>query len=106
MLKLVNAVEPNATLNYNKHYIGLKVGGSPMNFVTSMPRRAHVIMTIKLPQSTDVDTQLEEAGIETLTYEAQWRQYRLRLDSTVDEKQREVLLNLVRQAREGFGKQA
>ena len=106
MLKLVNAVEPNATLNCNKHYIGLKVGGSAMNFVTFMPRRAHVIMTIKLPQSTDVDTQLEEAGIEALTYEAQWRQYRLRLDSTVDDKQREVLLNLVRQAREGFGKQA
>lgn len=106
LLRLVNTVEPNAALNYNKHYIGLKVGGSPMNFVTFMPRKAHVIMTIKLPQSNEVDEQLEEAAIETLTYESQWKQYRLRLDSTVDDKQRDVLLRLVRQARDGFGKQA
>lgn len=104
LLKLVNEVEPKATLKYNKHYIGLEVDGSPMNFVTFTPRKAHVIMTIKLPQTKETDGQLEEAGIEALTYESQWRQYRVRLESQVDEKQREVLLQLIRQARENRGK--
>lgn len=106
LLELVNEVEPKAVLKYNKHYIGLEVDGSPMNFVTFMPRKAHVIMTIKLPQTKKTDDQLEEAGIETLTYESQWRQYRVRLESQVDDKQREVLLRLIRQARENRGKAA
>ena len=106
LLALVNEIEPTAILKYNKHYIGLEVDGSPLNFVTFIPRKAHVIMTLKVPQSTEVDEQLKEVGFDTLTYESQWRQYRLRIDSGVDEKQRVTLLNLIRQAREGFGKAA
>jgi hypothetical protein len=104
LIKLVNEVEPTAILKYNKHYIGLEVNGSPLNFVSFMPRKAHVIMAIKLPKSQDVDDQLQEAGFETLTYESQWRQYRLRLESSIEDKQRETLVQLIRQAREGFGK--
>jgi len=104
LLHLVNEIEAKAMLKYNKHYIGLEVEGSPMNFVTFMPRKAHVIMTIKLAQSQEIDEQLEDAGIETLTYEAQWKQYRLRLESDVDEKQRSILLKLIGLARQGFGR--
>jgi len=75
-----------------------------MSFVTFMPRKAHVLMTLRLPQTKEIDDQLDEAGVERLTYESQWRQYRLRLESAVDDKQREALLKLVRQARESFGK--
>jgi hypothetical protein len=106
LLALVNEIEPKAILKYNKHYIGLEIDGSPLNFVTFIPRKAHVIMTLKVPQSKEVDEQLKEVGFDTLTYESQWRQYRLRIDSSVDEKQRVTLLNLIRQAREGFGKAA
>jgi hypothetical protein len=106
LLALVNEIEPKAILKYNKHYIGLEIDGSPLNFVTFMPRKAHVIMTLKLPQSSEVDAQLKEAGLDTLTYESQWRQYRLRIESSVDDKQRVTLKNLIRQAREGFGKPA
>jgi hypothetical protein len=106
LLKLVNTVEAKAILKYNKHYIGLEVNGSPLNFVTFMPRKAHVIMTLKLPQSKHVDESLDDAGFEKLAYEVQFRQYRLRLSDDVVDKQRETLTNLVRQAREGFGKPA
>jgi hypothetical protein len=104
LLNLINEVEPKALLKYNKHYIGLEVDGSPMNFVTFMPRKAHVIMAIKLPQSLETDEQLEDAGIETLNYESRWRQYRLRIESDVDEKQRSILLKLIALSRQGFDK--
>lgn len=104
LLKLVNEVEPKATLKYNKHYIGLGVDGAPLNFITFMPRKAHVLMTFKLPKSQEMDEQLEEAGIETLAYDSQWRQYRVRIDASVQGKQREVLLSLARLSRESFGK--
>jgi hypothetical protein len=61
-------------------------------------------MTIRLPQTKETDSQHEEARIETLTYESQWRQYRVRLETQVDDKQREALLRLIRQARENRGK--
>ena len=104
LFKLVKEVEPKAVLKYNKHYIGLEVDSSPMNFVSFRPRKAHMLMSIKLPQSKEMDEQLEEAGIDTLSYETQWRQYRLRLNSNVHDKQKELLLDLVRQARESFGR--
>jgi len=106
LLKVVNEVEPKAMLKYNKHYIGLGVDGAPFNFITFMPRKAHVLMTIKLPKTKEIDEQLEEAGIETLAYDSQWRQYRVRIDSSIEGKQREVLLTLARQSRENFGKAA
>jgi|1185.fasta_scaffold21536_1 hypothetical protein len=104
LLKLVNEVEPKATLKYNKHYIGLEVDGAAMNFVTFMPRKAHVLMTIKLAQTQEIDDQLEEGGIEALAYDSRFREYRIRLESQVDQKQRDVLLPLIRQARENRGK--
>jgi hypothetical protein len=36
----------------------------------------------------NIDELFDEAEIATLADEAQWRQYRLRIDSTVSEKQR------------------
>lgn len=106
LLKLVTEVEPHAALNYNKHYVGIIVGGSAMNFVSFTPRRGHVIMAIKLPQTPEFDQQLEEARLATLTYDSQWREYRLRIGTDLDAKQREVLLALIRQARERYRKPA
>jgi hypothetical protein len=61
-------------------------------------------MDIKLPKTKEFDQQLEEAGIETLDYETRWGRYRVRIDSNLENKQREVLLALARRSREGFGK--
>ena len=63
-------------------------------------------MTIKLPKTQEIDEQLEEAGIETLAYDSQWRQYRVRIDSDLEGKQREILLILAHQSRDNFGKPA
>jgi hypothetical protein len=52
-----------------------------MNFVTFVPRKAFDIMTIRIAQMKETDDQLEEAGLEILTYETQYRQYRLRIES-------------------------
>jgi hypothetical protein len=104
LLKLVQEIEPDATLRYNKYYVGIGVGGQAFNFVTFSPRRAHVIMTVKLPRSDEVDQQLEDAELDTLAYDSQWRQYRLRLSEMVTGPQRDVLLALVRESRESFGR--
>lgn len=104
LLDLVNEVEPKATLRYNKHYIGLGVEGQPLNFVTFKPKKAHVIMQVKLAKTIDIDEQLEEVGLETLTYDTRANLYRLRIEAPVDGKARELLAALVARAREDFGR--
>jgi hypothetical protein len=39
LLNIVREVEPKATLKYNKHYIGIEVDGSALNFVRSFRER-------------------------------------------------------------------
>jgi hypothetical protein len=106
LLKVVHEVEPKAQLKYNKHYIGLEVDGSAFNFVTFRPRKANVLLGIKLPQSEEIDSLLQEADFEMLPYDNQWRYYRLRIDDSLDQKQQTTLQDLFRRARDGFGKAA
>jgi hypothetical protein len=84
LVKLVNQVESKAKFKYNKHYIGLDVEGVARNIVQFTPRRKlYVIMGLKLaPQGDEQAGQLEEAGISTLTYDAQWGHYRVKLART------------------------
>ena len=105
LLKLVRQTEPHASLRYTKHYIGLEVNGAARNFVTFRPRKAHIIMEFKLPPQDDASkAKLEEASIGVLAYDAQFGNYRIRLDTTFNDKQRDVLLDLIRRAWEGFRK--
>jgi hypothetical protein len=76
LLKIVNEVEPRATHKYNKYYIGLGFDGKAFNFISFIPRKAHVIMAFKLQKTNEYDEQLEQAGIETLSYDSQWHEYR------------------------------
>lgn len=106
LLEIVQEVEPGAELNYNKHYVGLKVAGSAMNFVTFYPRKAHVIMTFKIPQSQEIDEELSEAGVDAMAYDKGWKQYRLRISSQPKEAEKEIVRSLAQRAHEGYGKPA
>jgi hypothetical protein len=102
ILKLVRDVAPTSNPTYKSQYIGLDVGGSPMNFVSLIPRKKFLIVSLKLSQSAEIDQQLQEADFETMTYDTAFRYYRLRVESVMDDKQKEVLLDLMRQAYAGF----
>ena len=99
LAKIVKPVDPKAILRYNKHYIGLGVDGSALNFVQFIPKKAHVIVSIKLPKTEEADAVGEEAGLAMLTYDAQFRNYRVRVDSPLKEESRAALEELARRAR-------
>jgi hypothetical protein len=105
LLKLVNEVVPKAEPRYVKNIIGIQVDGSPRYFPVFVPRKAGVIMQIKLPHTEEADKQIEDARIETTPYNAkQTKVYELRISGPVDDKQRAVLLGLIRKASEAYGK--
>ena len=74
-----------------------------MNFVIFIPRKGHVIMQIKLPKQQEIDALITDAGLEILNYDAGFRYYRVRINPTLDDAQRQTLSTLVRQARASFG---
>jgi len=105
LLKLVKEVQPKAALNYSKYYIGLEIDGASRNFVAFRPRRAHVIMEFKLPdQGEEMKGRIEEAGMRTVAYDSQFRFFRVSIDRLDIGQQRDVLLDLIRQAWELYGK--
>ncbi|MCH8807586.1 MAG: hypothetical protein IH986_16080 [Planctomycetes bacterium] len=106
LLAIIQEIEHGASLNYTKHYIGLKVAGSAMNFVAFTPRKAHVIMTFRIPQTQETDEELAAAEFDTLSYDSQWKQYRLRIGSELEENEKQLIRKLAKQAHEGYGKPA
>jgi hypothetical protein len=98
----VQKVEPKAKLRYTKYYIGLDVDGSPRNFVTFVPQKARVVMAVKLPKSSEVDNHLGDAGFDIPPYD-KWKGYKVSISGALDDKQRAVLVPLIRQASERLG---
>lgn len=101
---VVSEVEPAATLNYTKHYIGLEVAGSAFNFVRFRPHKAHVRMMIKHPQDAEIDEMFDEAGIDKLGYRSRDREYQVNIYPNINDSQRNALKRLLEQAREIFRK--
>jgi len=105
LLKLVREVQPKASLNYNKHYIGLEIGGASRNFLVFKPKKAHVIVEFRLPdQGEEMRSKVEELGMNLLAYDAQFGLFRVSTDLTNLDQQRELLRELIRQAWERYGK--
>ena len=93
LLNLVKEVEPKAELRYVKNIIGIQADGQPLHCLCFIPQKACVLLQIKLHQSDEADKQLEEGGVEVRD---RGRNYLFRISGPVNDKQRAVLLSLIR----------
>lgn len=100
VLALLKDLDPSLELKYNKFYIGLSKDGQPYNFIQFRPRKNQIHFELKLPQSDDLDTMIEEAGLETLEYDKRFGRYRLRLTKDDVKSKSTVLKELARTAYE------
>jgi predicted transport protein len=100
LLGIVRQFDPSLELKYNKFYIGLSRDGQPYNFVTFRPKKSHLNLDVKLPQTEEFDAKIEEAGIETLEYNKRWSTYRLRLTKEQVKSKVDLLRELMQLAYE------
>jgi predicted transport protein len=100
LLVLLRSLDPSLELKYNKFYIELSKDGQPYNFVSFRPKKSQLNFELKLPQSDDLDTKIEEAGLETLEYNKRWSLYRLRLTHEGINAKADVLKQLIKTAYE------
>jgi hypothetical protein len=98
MLGLLHEFDPSLKLKYNKFYIGLDKDGQPYNFVSFRPKKNFIKFELKLPQSEEVNTIIDDAGLDTLEYNKQWGLYRLRLTKEDIEGKADVLKRLAKMA--------
>ena len=87
---------PRLKLNYNKFYIGIYRDGRAYNFVKFIPRKASLIVGLRLDRANKVDTLIEDSGLSTLEYRE--KRYRIRLKESDLKDHKEVLNDLVSRA--------
>lgn len=100
LLNIVHEFDPSLALKYNKFYIGLAREGRPNNFVTFRPTKSGLVFEVKLKQSDDVQAKIDAAGLDALSYDARWGNYRLRLTKDDPKKHADILHDLIRLAQE------
>ena len=79
LLVLGREIDPALELKYTKFYIGLSRMGRVFNFATFRPRKNHLLLGIRLPETEEVGTRIEASGIETQPYDRRESAYRLRI---------------------------
>lgn len=100
LLRLTQEVQPNAILKYNKHYIGLDIGGQARNFLTFAPRKALVLTSFKIPNDPDLDDWMDEKGLTRLAYDSHFKYYRVQVRQQDLDERGEHLLDLMGKARD------
>jgi predicted transport protein len=94
LLSLVREIDERLELKYNKFYIGLVLEGHPFNFVKFRPRKKNILLTVKIPQSEEVEKIIEDGELETLDYNKRFGVYRIRLTEKDIKDKYEILKEL------------
>ena len=96
-----HGIEPK----FNKNYIGLAMpGSSAQNFVTFRPRKVHVIVEFKIPQSEELSSRLDESGLNQLPYDRRWGNYRIQVRKADfdDNDHTQIIAGLIREAHQAY----
>ena len=94
MLEILRSFDRTLNLKYNKFYIGIEKEGQPYNFVTFRPKKNTLNFELKLSQTNQIDSKIDDAGLDTLEYNKNWSLYRLRLTTKDIKTKSEVLKEL------------
>ena len=72
------------------------------NFISFIPRRTVVILNIKHEKVEEIDELLENSDLEMLSYDKQWKQYRLKLSEKDVASNTDLLRKLVEKAKQEY----
>lgn len=99
LIAILRDFDPKLSLKYNKFYVGLADGnGQPSNFVIFRPKKDWVRIEPRLPKSVDVQTLLDEQGVDVMDYDERWGRYRIRLSKGDLKKHDAFLKSFLRKA--------
>ena len=90
-------------MRYNKHYIAVEFDGKSRGFLTMKPRKSEfAIAEFKLPLDDEFTVQLESGGMDMMSYDKTWKQYRVRIRKDDLSDKREALEMLMKRSHEHY----
>ena len=95
LLVILRESDTALQLKYNKFYVGLAKEGQPQNFVVFRPRKNALMVSIRLRPSTEIQSKIEESGLEALEYDKSEGVYRIRLGADDLKNRGEVVRQLI-----------
>jgi hypothetical protein len=98
LLKYINEFAPNLALKYNKFYVGLADNGQPNNFAIFRPQKNGLRLEVRLKRADEMETKLNEAGLDVMDYDTKWGRYRIKLAKDDIKKHEEILKELLVEA--------
>ena len=97
-IELVREKDSALDLKYNKYYIGLARNGIVDNFVTLKPQKSGIIFQPKISPSAELDSKLESADIEVLSYVRRFKHYQIKLTDTQFQQNIDLIREIVNKA--------
>ena len=102
MLSIIKSFTDGFELKYNKFYIGLAKDGHPNNFAIFRPRKKDLNIEIKLSQSDEIQSKIDEAGLDNMGYDNTWGNYRIRVAKNEIKQKPEIFKLLLETAYKNF----
>lgn len=103
LLAMVQSLDADLELKYNKFYIGLAKNGQPNNFVVFRPQKTAIRIEPRLARTEETESAVEAAGLDLLDYDNRWGRYRFRLQRGDLKKHAEVIQTLLEAAYQESG---
>ena len=103
LLSYIHEFDPDAELNYNKFYIGLKINSRSKNYAIFRPKKNFIGLEIKMPQTEENDEMINQAEIANLDYSKRYGYYRLSIYERDLEEKSDFIKKLLLEAKERFG---
>lgn len=103
LISIVRGIDPDLEPKYNKFYIGLAKGGIANNFVLVQPKKNHVVLGIRLPKTEEVESKLDESGLDLMEFNPKASRYRIRMKSGDPETHKALLEELFRMSHAEWG---
>lgn len=100
VLELIRTFSPGTALRYRKEHIGLTEDGAANNFAWFEANKSRLNLSLRLDQSPEITHELEDAGLDLLTYNPHFKAYRIRLAPGDVVKHRVVLMRMLSAARQ------
>jgi hypothetical protein len=85
-------------LKYNKYYLGLARGGVVNNFIQFRPKQNFLKLTFKCAQSSDLDKEMENTGLDVMGYDPKWHEYTIRITPKDFHVHQQLLSTIVQKA--------
>lgn len=99
MFEIAKQVDPNLSLSFMKHYIGIVKNGQADNFVLFQPTKQAFRFLFKHPRTDEIDALIDKSPLSTLSYDKGFKYYRVKLTSLDEiEENKEILLDFMRRA--------